>query len=265
MKSAFSSIGRLTVCGILSTQGCLCRERRGRPLDPPLGLLLVLAFVAAGFSCPRTARADEFTQKSQYSVRLFTAGTLTIETRTGDIRIEGWDRPRVEIEAEKVVQAGSSEKAKQLYERVQIRLEGQDKQVRLSTAYPPRRLWRPFRGESKLSVNFDIRMPYDANLIIRCVDGDVRVRGVVGNEQLFVNYGDVEVDIPDVYRLRSLQAHTWLGYVESDLHATEQDGAGFSQRISFYSSGGDQDILVKVRMGGVWVYRGEGYPKDDYF
>ncbi len=225
------------------------------------GLLFFGVIAAVTVECV-PARAEEFSQKSAYAARLFTAGTLLIDTRMGDLQIDGWDRPRVEVEAEKVVEAGTAEKAKRLYELVKIRLEGQDKQVRLATIYPPRSLRRPFRGESKISVNFHIRMPYDANLSLHCVDGDVRVAGIVGSEQLFVHYGDVEINVPDIYRVRSLEAHTWLGYVESDLHGTSEDTAGFRPRISFHNSGGNQDILVKVHMGGVWVYRGEGHAGD---
>lgn len=200
-------------------------------------------------------RADEFSQTFHYAVRMFSVGTLTLNTRTGDIFVEGWDEPRLEIEAEKVVRAKSAAKAKPLYDRVRIELEGQDKAVRLRTIYPSRKLWRPFRGESKLSVNLRIKMPAEANLTVHCVDGDVRIRGVTGREVLLVNYGDVEVDVPDVYHLRSLNAHAWLGYVQTDLHSTgDQDSSGVHPGLAFWNSMGNQDIVVRVRMGGVWVY-----------
>lgn len=194
----------------------------------------------------------EFSRSSHYAARLFSSGTLIVDARLGDIQIEGWDEPRVEIEAEKVVRANSQEKASALYDRIKIQIEGGDREVRLRTLYPSRRLWRPFRGESKLSVNFRIRMPYDANLTLHCVDGDVRVRGIAGQERLRVNFGDVEVNVPSVYRLRSLQARAWLGYVQSDLDGEES--AGLGQRLSFWNSHGEQDISVQVRMGGVYVF-----------
>lgn len=215
--------------------------------------LLCVLCVFCGSFCP-PLRADEFSQTSRYSVRLFSGGTLTVDARTGDIHIEGWDDPRVEVEAEKVVRAKSEAEANRLYDQIGIQFTGQDKEVRLSTFYPGRSLWRPFHGESKLSVNFRIQMPYDANLTLRCVDGDVRVFGVTGREKLSVNYGDVEINVPDVWRLRSFDAHAWVGYVQSDLHGMSQDSAGLQQRVSFWNSYGSQDIVVRVRMGGVWVY-----------
>lgn len=207
--------------------------------------------------CGSSARADEFTQTSNYSTRLFSFGTLVVDARMGDLHVEGWDEPRVEVEAEKTVRARSAAKARTLYDLIKVELEGKDKEVHLRALFPSRRLWRPFRDESKLSVNFRIKMPYDANLRVKCVDGDVAISGIVGREELRVNYGDVEVNVPDVYRLRSLSAHAWLGYVENDLHGgITQDSAGMRQGLSFWNSLGDQDIVVRVRMGGVWVYGG---------
>jgi len=213
--------------------------------------LLVAGLVAFLCLAP-PVRADEFSQVSHYSVRLFSYGTFSMDVRTGDIQITGWDDPHVQIEAEKVVVAGSRREAASRYQRVQIVLEGRDEEVHLHTLYPPRRLWRPFRGESKLSVNFHIQMPYDANLLLKCVDGDVWVRGVTGQETLLVNYGDVEIDIPSVHRLRSVSAKTWLGNIQSDLHG--ENSAGFRQKVLFWNPNGTQDIKLKVHMGGIYIF-----------
>jgi hypothetical protein len=200
------------------------------------------------------SRADEFSQTSQHKVCLFSFGTLTVDTRTGDLDIRAWDEPYVEVIAEKVVRASSEKEAQKLYPRIQVHLEGQDKTVRLETIYPSRRPWRPFRGESKLTVNYHIRLPYDSNLVLKCVDGDVKISGLAGREELHVNYGDVEIDVPSAQGLRLLDAHAWLGYVQTDLNGVEQDNAGLHQRLSFYNSSGKQDIVVHVHMGGLFIY-----------
>src|SRR5690348_17254631 len=90
---------------------------------------------------PAALRADEFSRVAHYSVRMFSYGLLTVEGRTGDIRVEGWDEPRLEIEAEKVVRAKSAKSAEPLYDLLGIDLRGQDRQVQLRSTYPPRRLW----------------------------------------------------------------------------------------------------------------------------
>jgi len=208
--------------------------------------------LGAALLLPTFASADEFSKTYHYSVRMFSFGTLTIETRIGNVQVESWDEPRLEIDAEKVVEAKDEKHAQQLYDRLQVVMTGQDKQVLLHTLYPARRLWRPFRGETKLSVNFRIHMPFDANLAMKCVDGDVRVSGLVGKQQISVNYGDVEINVPSIYHLRSLDARSILGYVQSDIHG--ENSAGWGRKIMFWNSQGDQDIKVRVRMGGVYVY-----------
>ena len=211
-----------------------------------------ICLLCAAMLHPAALCADEFSKTFHYSTRMFSYGTLTIDARIGNIEVDTWDEPRLEIEAEKVVEARDEKRAQPLYERVQVVLTGQDKQVLLRTLYPPRRLWRPFRGESKLSVNFHIHMPFDANVTMRCVDGDVRVSGLIGKQEISVSYGDVEINVPSIYRLRSLNARSVLGYVQSDLNG--ENSAGWGRRIMFWNSQGDQDIKVRVRMGGVYVY-----------
>ena len=216
-------------------------------------LVCAICFLILFASVP-SLRADDFRKVEHYSVRMFSYGTLTVNTRIGDLDIEGWDNPKLSIEAEKLVIAGSRRKAQRLYGRVQVQIEGRDHNIRLSTLYPKRRPWRPFRGETRLTVNFTIHMPYDANLRLKCVDGDVTVSGISGQVYLNDNYGDVEVDVPSVYRLRVLDAHSWLGYVQSDLHGIPQNDIGFGRTLDFRNPEGTQIIVVRVHMGGVWVY-----------
>ena len=220
-----------------------------------MGRALVISLVLYALASPTSSSADEFSQVSHYAARLFSYGTLVVDARMGDVHIEGWDEPRVEVEAEKVVRTGNAVKAEPLFGQIRVLLVGGDKEVRLSTIYPPRSLLRPFRDESQLTVNLTVHMPFDSNLRLKCVDGDVYVHGVIGREDLRVNYGDVEIDVPSVYDLRSLRAHTVLGYVQSDLTGLDQDAAGFQKSIAFTNLRGSQDIDVRVKLGGVFIYR----------
>lgn len=203
----------------------------------------------------RATYADEYHKVSNYSVHLV-RGTVVVDTRVGDVDVEGWDKDRVAVEAEKVVRAGSEKESRRLFDRITVRLipDEEGRTILVKTFYPPRRPWRPFRGETRLSVNFRIKMPADSNLELKCVDGDIVVRGITGNQRLKVNYGNVEINVPSVWDLHLLRAHTWIGYVQSDLHALTQQDAGVGRNISFQNPQGRQEIRVHVRMGGVWVY-----------
>jgi hypothetical protein len=209
-----------------------------------------LALLLCGWLTPAILRADEYSQISHYTAGLFRRGTLFVDTRIGDVKVEGWNEPHVEIEVEKVVRAGSEAKARRLFDQIRIELIENGEEVFLRTVYPPRRPWRLFRGATKLSANF--RMPHEARLTLKCVDGDVTIRGITGHQEVRVSYGNVEVTVPSLHRLRLLSARSFLGYAQSDLHG--EDDAGFGRGVSFWNPEGEQEIRVRVRMGGVYVY-----------
>jgi hypothetical protein len=200
----------------------------------------------------QSARADEYTQVSHHSLGLFPGETLVVDTRIGDVTVQGWNEPRVEVEAEKLVRAGSEKKARKLYEQIRVTLASADREVHLRAQFPPRRPWRLFRGATKLSVNFTIRMPAQSNLVLKCVDGDIRIRGVRGDIQARVGYGDVEVAVPSMWHVRSLDARAFLGYAQSSLQF--EGSAGFGRRLRFWNELGEQDVTVRVRFGGIHVY-----------
>jgi hypothetical protein len=226
------------------------RYRFGRAA---LTFILYTSCLLLALLVPSLARADEFSQISHYSVQMFPRGTVVLDTRVGDLTVEGWDQGRVEIEAEKVVRAASEAKARKLYDQIKIELKDNEEQLRLRVIFPPRRPWRMFRGATKLSVNLHLRIPAEASLLVKCTDGDLRIRGVAGRQEVRLNYGNVEINVPYVWRLRSLKARTWLGYAQSDLRG--EDSAGFGRTVSFWNPQGEQDISVQVRFGGVYIYR----------
>src|SRR5215472_8729507 len=93
---------------------CFANSRLRR-LSFSVGVPCVVGMLCACV-LPPAARADEFTETSRYAARLFSYGTLVVDARMGDLRIEGWDEPRVEVEAEKTVRTGSAAKARRLYD-----------------------------------------------------------------------------------------------------------------------------------------------------
>ncbi len=196
--------------------------------------------------------AEEYRQTSTFLVDLFPRGHVEIEARVGDIRIEAWEKRFVAVEAHKVVRAGSQEKAEKRFDRVKVLVDSDDETVRIRSRSPGRRPWRPLRGDSKLSVDFHIKMPSQASLHVNSVDGDVIIEGIGGHQQIRVTYGSVEVTVPSRARLRKLHASTYIGFVLNNLSGTS--GTGFLRRTSFWNPGGSQDVNIRVRLGGVFVH-----------
>lgn len=196
--------------------------------------------------------AEEYRQTSTFLVDLFPRGHVKIDARVGDIRIEAWEKRFVEVVAHKVVRAGSQEKAEKRFDRVKVLVDSDDETVRIRSRSPGRRPWRPLRGDSKLSVDFHIKMPSQASLHLNSVDGDVIIEGIGGHQQIKVTYGSVEITLPSRARLRKLHASTYIGFVQNNLSGTS--GTGFLRRTSFWNPGGSQDVNIRVRLGGVFVH-----------
>ena len=196
--------------------------------------------------------AEEYRQTSTFLVDLFPRGHVEIEARVGDIRIEAWEKSFVEVKAHKVGRAGSQEKAEKRFTRVKVHVNSDDETVRIHTQYPGRRPWRPLRGDSKLSVDFHIKMPSQASLHLSSVDGDVIIEGIGGHQQIKVTYGSVEVTVPSRAGVRKLHASTYIGFVLNNLSG--ESGTGILRRTSFWNPGGSQDVHIQVRLGGVMVH-----------
>ncbi len=103
-------------------------------------------------------RADEFSKTLHYSARMFSFGTLTINTRMGDVQVEGWDEPRLEIDAEKVVEAKDEKHAQPLYDRVQVVLDG--KRQTGSAAHPLSRAPAVAAIPGRVEAHRELSYPY---------------------------------------------------------------------------------------------------------
>ena len=99
------------------------RRRDGRRRTPA-AFIIALALLCGSQA---SAFADEFSQVTHHSMELM-RGTVEIDTRVGDIFIEGWDKARVEVQAEKVVRAGSEKKAQPMFDRIRVDLSTDDEQ-----------------------------------------------------------------------------------------------------------------------------------------
>jgi len=64
--------------------------------------------------------------------------------------------------------------------------------------------------------------------------------------------GPARLIVPQLYAWKSAK---WLAAIE----VMDRDSAGFAQGLAFWNPNGKQQIRVRVRMGGVWVYSDYAY------
>src|SRR5580658_33673 len=174
---------------------------------------------------------DEARQKVQVSktekVDFPANGTLRLQNSTGELTIEGWDQPGVEITTiksskEEYLAADRDKAAKEL-DRVQVSAKRTGDELVITTEYPRHRAFpsvTPLQTVTNFDLEYVIKVPRNAKLIVRHEDGEVHVDNVTGNIQVTARQGLIALrlagDMPP-----AIEAKSYIGTVNSDFAGKE--------------------------------------------
>jgi hypothetical protein len=192
-------------------------------------------------------------------------GTFTLTNVNGSVRVEGWERDAVEIEAVKIARGSPTD----LY-RVHIEVQASEQAVHVVTRYP--------QGEGvEVLVEYQVRVPFHAVLgQVSTVNGEVTVRGMEsrgevrtinghlklldssGRFDLRTTNGNVHVELARGVRAGSLNIETVNGAVflalppgsgaELDLSTT--NGELLSDLPVTLQGSGSRDFRGRIGHGG---------------
>jgi hypothetical protein len=149
-------------------------------------------------------------------------GTLQLRNSTGELVIEGWDQPGVEITTTKSSKeeylAKDREKARQDLDRVRISTKRDGDTLVVTTEFPHHRAF-PYVTPLQTVANFDleyvIKVPRNARLIVNHDDGGVDIDDVTGNIQVTARQGLIALRLTGETS-PSIDARSGLGSVNSD-------------------------------------------------
>jgi hypothetical protein len=148
-----------------------------------LGLALALV---TGCNLHLSAGAEARDQWTR-SYTLAQGGSMEIREPNGAIKIESVDGDRVEVTAERIVNAPSDEAAKEMLSRMEIAEEVSPTRIALDGTN--RSGPRIMHGSRK--VNYTVRLPRWANLAIHTSNGTVDVAGLAGSLRVEATNGTV--------------------------------------------------------------------------
>ena len=154
-------------------------------------------------------------------------GTLRFEHSTGELTIEGWDQPGVEITTTKSSKEeylpADRDKATKELDRVQVSTKRDGDGLVITTEYPRHRAF-PFVTPLQTVTNFDldyhIKVPRNARLIVKHDDGEVHVDDVTGNIQVHVRQGLIALRL-ETDMQPAIDAKSFIGTVNSDFSGKE--------------------------------------------
>lgn len=154
-------------------------------------------------------------------------GTLRLENSTGDVNIEGWDQPGIEITTIKSSkndrQTEEREKTLKELSRVEIAAKRNGDELVITTQYPhhqaPPYLW-PLSRVTNFNLEYDIKVPRNAKIVVRHDAGNIYMDEITGNVDAEARQGQIALrltgDAP-----RAIDAKSVSGSVNSDFPGRE--------------------------------------------
>jgi DUF4097 and DUF4098 domain-containing protein YvlB len=224
-------------------------------------VLLLLVFSLA-------AAKEKYEEKFDKTVALAKDGKVDISNISGDITVMSWNQDQVKIEALKVSQASSLEKAKENAAKVAIEVIEEGNLLRIETKYPKSdKFWG---GESvNVSVDYKLWIPEKASLKANNISGDITAEAIGGAAGLKAVSGDVQLtkaaggadcnSISGNVTVGEVTGNVFLKSVSGDVKANLIKGSVEAETVS-----GDVELVevseapaVRVKaLSGEVLYRG---------
>jgi len=222
-------------------------------------LLLVFSLAAA---------KEKYEEKFDKTVALAKDGKVDISNISGDITVSSWNQDQVKIEALKVSQASSLEKAKENAAKVTIEVVPEGSLLRIETKYPKSdKFWG---GESvNVSVDYKLWIPEKASLKANNISGDITAEAIGGAAALKAVSGDIQLtkaaggadcnSVSGNVTVADVTGSAFLKSVSGDVKATSIKGSVEAESVS-----GDVELVevseastVRVKaLSGEVLYRG---------
>jgi hypothetical protein len=143
-------------------------------------------------------------------------GTVRIEHSTGELNVEGWDQPTVQIEVTRYTWS-----AKTNLKEIQIAKKLEGNVLTIDTAH------KRFTGAH---VDYRIRVPRNTKLVIHHGIGDVTIYDMTADIEATAKEGDLIVGLPEPAKYQ-ITAHTKIGTIYNDFQASEPDGHHITLRV----------------------------------
>jgi hypothetical protein len=154
-------------------------------------------------------------------------GTLRLQNSTGELTIEGWDQPGVEITTTRssndVRTPQEREKATRELDRVKISTKRNGDELDVTTEFPQHRAFpfvTPLQNVTNFDLEYRIKVPRNARLIVKHEAGEVHIDDVEGNIQVKAVQGLIALRLAGETP-RFIQAKSDLGSVNSDFPGKE--------------------------------------------
>lgn len=211
------------------------------------------------------AAVDELQQTVQVTktehIDFPSGGTVNLRHSIGNLMIEGWDQPGVEITTVKSTKAAypaaEREKALQALDQVKIEAEPKGSELVITTKFPTHPTLPPtllFGVGTGFDLVYYIKVPGDSRLMVDHDIGDVHVDDVSGDIHATTHQGLIALRLPENAQY-SIDAKSDLGSVTSDFPGTMKDRFWFLGHRFTETSAAPHKLYLRVAYGDVIILK----------
>lgn len=129
--------------------------------------------------------------------RMSQRGSVSISNRFGPVRVEGWDREIVQLEAFIEVRAANEAYAMQTLDRIKLDFWYSNERLQVRTAISEKeRAWWQWGGAEleDYSISYRLRVPQKAYLSVSNKHGDLRLKSLQGEIDARLSHGNLNAE-----------------------------------------------------------------------
>ncbi len=205
------------------------------------------------------------------NVELPAGGTLRLEKSIGELTIEGWDQTGVEIATTRITKdlypASDRDKELKVLDQVRVSSKVNGKEVVVTTEYPHHKAFpwiSPVSDTTNFDLEYRIKVPRNATIILKHDAGEVHLIDVTGNIQATDSRGLITVSLSgDAPRV--VDARSRIGSVSSEFsQAVSPHPWPFGHNTLQAGSASEQNLKLRIGFGDIIVrkaYQAEPTPK----
>jgi hypothetical protein len=182
-------------------------------------------------------------------------GTVRVKDSFGDLYIEGWDQPAVEMTLVKeMLDYDAPKNVSERLERVRLTTEHSSaNELVIGTTIPSRSFFRhPFGGKGDVDVRYELRVPRDSRLVIHHGGGSVLIDNVTGAIEASNRDGDIVLLLPAPGPY-SIDARSKMGTVISDFEGKAHVKYFIGEKFTGANESAAHAIHLRVGFGGITI------------
>jgi hypothetical protein len=227
-------------------------------------LVIAIALVLPLLAGDRDNETLSTTRVERFSV--LAAGEIRLENSFGEVAIDGWDRPEVELtvvrSSEHLSTANGRAEAQRRLDSVQVAATQNRNDVLISTMYPPRNgFLHPLSRRSDIRIGYRIKAPRATKLIVDHHSGGVSVFDIDGDIHATVINGQMTLALRAEGRY-AIDAQSKIGSVHSDFEGRDQSRRVLGEAFVREGAESAPNLYLRTRIGDIVILKLRGLPVD---